>query len=48
VRLVAVDRAGEVRILDAAPAHRLAQFRARGLRIAGFCGVRFADATVGG
>ena len=45
VRLVAVDRAGEVRILDAGPAHRLAQFRARGLRIAGFCGVRFADAT---
>ncbi len=45
VRLVAVDRAGEVHVLDVGPASRLAQFRARGLRIAGFCGVRFEDAT---
>lgn len=45
VRLVAVDRAGEVHVLDAGPAHRLAQFRNRGLRIAAFCGVRFEDAA---
>jgi hypothetical protein len=45
VRLVAVDRAGMVHVLELGPAHRLAQFRGRGLRIAGFCGVRFEDAT---
>jgi len=48
VRLLAVDRAGEVHVLDMGPAHRLAQFRGRGLRIAEFCGVSFEDATVGG
>lgn len=46
VRLLAVDRAGGVHVLDAGPAHRLAQFRNRGLAIAGFCRVRFEDATV--
>jgi hypothetical protein len=47
VRLVAVDRAGEVRVLDAGPAHRLAQFKSQGLCIAGFCGVRFEDGIAG-
>jgi len=47
VRLVAVDRTGEVHVLDSAGAHRSAEFRSRGLRIAEFCGVRFEDATVG-
>jgi hypothetical protein len=47
VRLVAVDRTGEVHVLDVAPVHRLAQFRSRGLRIARFCGVGFADETSG-
>jgi hypothetical protein len=46
VRLLAADRAGEVHVLDMGPAHRLAQFRGRGLRIAEFCGVSFEDATV--
>jgi hypothetical protein len=46
VRLVAVDRRGEVHVLDMGPAHRQVQFRNRGLRIAGFCGVRFEDSTV--
>jgi hypothetical protein len=45
LRLVAVDRAGVVHVLDMGPAHRLVQFRSRGLRIAGFCGVRFEDGT---
>jgi hypothetical protein len=45
VRLVAVDRAGEVHVLDIGQAHRQGQFRNHGLRIAGFCGVRFEDAT---
>jgi hypothetical protein len=45
VRIVAVDRTGEVRVLDLGPAHQLAKFRNRGLRIAGFCGVGFVDAT---
>ena len=50
IRLLAVDRGGQVHVLDAGPVHRLVQFRSRGLRIAGFCGVRFEDgtATVGG
>jgi hypothetical protein len=48
VRLVAVDRAGEVHVLDAGPLHKLAQFRARAMRIAEFCGTRFEDATAGG
>jgi hypothetical protein len=43
LRLVAVDRTGEVHVLDMGPAHRQEQFRNRGLRIAGFCGVRFED-----
>jgi hypothetical protein len=46
VRLVAVDRMGKVRVLDMGSAHGYEQFRNRGLRIAGFCGVRFEDATV--
>ncbi len=48
VRLVAVDRAGEVHVLDAGPVHKLAQFRGRAMRIAEFCGVRFVDGTAGG
>jgi hypothetical protein len=47
VRLVAVDRTGEVHVLDVGPAHRQELFRNRGLRIAGFCGVRFEDGTAG-
>ncbi|OHD73478.1 MAG: hypothetical protein A2177_13235 [Spirochaetes bacterium RBG_13_68_11] len=47
VRLVAVDRTGEVHVLDVGPAHRQMQFRSRGLRIAGFCGVRFEDGIAG-
>jgi len=47
-RLVAVDRDGTVHVLDMGSAHRLAELRAAGLRIADFCGVRFEDATVGG
>ena len=47
VRLVAVDRAGAIHVLDAGSAHKLAQFRGRAMRIAEFCGVRFEDATVG-
>jgi hypothetical protein len=45
VRLVAVDRRGEVRVLDMGPSHRLASYRDRGLLIAGFCRVRFVDGT---
>jgi hypothetical protein len=45
VRLIAVDRAGEVHVLDAGPVHKLAQFRSRAMRIAEFCGTRFEDAT---
>jgi hypothetical protein len=48
VRLLAVERAGVVHVLDVAPAHRLMEFRNRGLRIAGFCRVGFEDATAGG
>lgn len=48
VRLVAVDRGGEVHVLDAGPVHKLAQFRGRAMRIAEFCGVRFVDGTAGG
>jgi hypothetical protein len=48
VRLVAVDRGGSIHVLDMGSAHRLAQLRAAGLRIADFCGVRFEDVTVGG
>jgi hypothetical protein len=47
IRLVAVDRGGAVRVLDVGPAHRQEQFRNRGLRIAGFCGVRFEDGIAG-
>jgi len=47
IRLLAVDRGGRVRVLDAGPAHRREQFRSRGLRIAGFCGVRFEDGIAG-
>ena len=47
VRLVAVDRSGEVHVLDAGPVHQLARFRARAMRIAEFCGTRFEDATAG-
>jgi hypothetical protein len=47
VRLLAVDRGGEVHVLDVGPAHRLAQFRGQGLRIAEFCGVSFEDGTGG-
>jgi hypothetical protein len=48
LRLVAVDRDGEVHVLDAGPVHRIAQYRARALRIATFCGTKYVDATVGG
>lgn len=47
VRLVAEDRGGGVHVLDMGPAPRLEQLRARGLRLAGFCGVEFADETAG-
>ncbi len=45
LRLVAVDRAGEVHVLDAGPVHRIAHYRARAMRIATFCGTKYVDAT---
>jgi len=45
VRLIAVDRAGSVHVLEMGPGSRQAEMRSLGLRIAGFCGVRFEDAT---
>jgi len=47
VRLVAADRDGRVHVLDMGPAHRLAELRTIGLRVAGYCGVRFEDQTAG-
>jgi hypothetical protein len=47
VRLVAVDRTGEVHVLDAGPVHQLPRFRNRAMRIAEFCGTKFEDATGG-
>jgi len=47
VRLVAVDRAGEVHVLDAGPVYQLARFRTRAMRIAEFCGTKYVDATAG-
>jgi len=47
VRLVAVDRDGRIHVLDMGPAPRLAELRTIGLRVAGYCGVRFEDQTAG-